>query len=142
MHGLKLGDEVLAPWAQDGFLYPAVLVELDGQSAHVAYLDGDEAEVDASTLRRGVIGPGLHVNVSWKGRRVYYNGVIRKRIAQAIYLDYEDGDHGWATLSQCRVRASVLEEVQPHLIACTWCGAAMDAGETVCPTCHAPRRMD
>ena len=36
MNAFQVGDEVMAPWMDDGFLYPAVLVALEGGTAHVA----------------------------------------------------------------------------------------------------------
>ena len=139
MEDIRLGDEVLAPWANDGFLYPAIVVQVQGQSAHVAYLDGDEADVPLASLRNGVFGPGLSVNVNWKGRRTYYNGIIRQRVGQAVFVDYEDGDRGWTTVGQCRVKVDVAQSIQPRLLACAYCGYAMDEGLAVCPGCAAPR---
>lgn len=136
----QVGDEVMAPWMDDGFLYPAVLVELDGARAHVAYLDGDEADVPAKALQQGALGPGLAVNVNWKGRRTYYEGVVRTRVHQALFVDYADGDRGWTTVAQCRVRARTLADRPPETRACAYCGAgvAVSAGE--CGTCGAPFR--
>jgi len=136
-----LGDEVLAPWGTDGFLYPAVVVEAHADKVHVAYLDGDEADVPHSSLRQGALGPGLRVNVNFKGQRKYFSGLIKKRINQAVFVVYEDGDQGWATMAQCRILASELAGMHPATMACTYCGSAMDLSAAACPTCGAPRRL-
>ena len=100
MGSYRLGEEVLAPWASDGFLYPAVLVEISDTSAHVAYLDGDESDVPTASLRAGCIGPGLPIQANWKGKGRYYNAVVDRRLGQALFLNYADGDRGWATIAQ------------------------------------------
>ena len=135
----RLGDEVLATWADDGFLYPAILVSISGGTAHVAYLDGDEADVPLASLRQGVFGPGLTVSVNWKGRRAYYNGVIRQRIGPAVYIEYEDGDRGWTTVAQCRVLIDVVQQIAPATVACVYCGAPVDENASLCSQCGAPR---
>ncbi len=135
----RIGDEVLAPWANDGFLYPAILVHEAGPTAHVAYLDGDEADVPVASLRQGVFGPGLRVSVNWKGRRAYYDGVIRQRVGAAVFVEYEDGDRGWTTVAQCRVRIDVVQQIAPALVACGFCGAAIDGSLARCPQCGGPR---
>jgi len=139
MGDFQIGDEIMAPWTNDGFLYPAILVAIDGEKGHVAYLDGDEADVWLAALRHGALGPGMQVNVNWKGQRRYYDGVIRQRIGQAVFVDYADGDRGWATVAQCRVRAEVVQVIQPQLMACSYCGSPMDVGAPACPTCGGPR---
>ncbi len=140
MSDFQLGDEVYAPWGEDGFWYPAVLVGFDGDSAHVAYLDGDENDVPVSSLRRGILSPGMTVNVNWKGQRKYYQATVRQRLAQAVLVDYQDGEHGWATVAQCRVLPSVLDAYQPESRNCTYCGAPMEGG-TTCRVCGTERRL-
>ena len=135
----RIGDEVLTIWGEDGFLYPAILVSQDGDNAHVAYLDGDEADVPLAKLNQGAFGPGLRVNVNWKGRRVYYWGKITQRIGVAVFLEYEDGTSGWATIAQCRAQSSLTENRKPEAVACTWCGTEMTTTTKRCGTCGAAR---
>jgi hypothetical protein len=137
----RLGDEVLAPWLNDGWYYPAVIVALGGPVVHVAYLDGDEGDVPIASLRRGVLGPGLRVQVNWKGRRSYYGGVIRQRVGMAVAMSYDDGSSEWATIVQCRVEANLLQTINPAVAACSYCGAPVQ-GATACPNCGAtPGRL-
>lgn len=139
MSGFVIGDEVLAPWLDDGFFYPATIVALDSASAHVAYFDGAEADVPLAGLRRGVIGVNANVSVNWKGKGLYYKGVIQKRVGAAVYLFYEDGTYGWATLAQVRILGTVLSGIDVGLAACGYCGNAMYATALQCDTCGAPR---
>ena len=140
MGDFQIGDEIMAPWTNDGFLYPAILVAIDGEKGHVAYLDGDEADVWLAALRHGALGPGMQVNVNWKGQRRYYEGVVRKRVQQALFVDYADGDRGWTTVAQCRVRAALLADAPLALRACAYCGASIAVDSAKCPECGAPYR--
>jgi hypothetical protein len=139
MADVKVGDEVLAPWMNDGFVYPAVMVEVRGASAHVAYLDGDEGDVPLQTLRRSVFGGGMAVQVNWKGKGQYFNGVIQKRIGSALYLHYEDGDKGWTTLGQCRVAEQALAAISEEQAACSYCGAPVHTSAPQCNYCGTHR---
>ena len=106
MAAYEPGDLVLATWADDGFLYPAVIVDTDEDSAQVAYLDGDEGNVPLDEIFRGEFAPGMAVSVNFKGGGLYYTGRILSRIGMAVEIDYEDGDYGWATIAQCRIDRS------------------------------------
>ena len=140
MNQFELGDEVLAPWANDGFLYPAVLVALSPTQVHVAFLDGDEAHVDLSAIRQGVFGPGIEVQVNWKGRGKYYAGSVQKRCGQAVFIHYQDGSKEWTTTAQCRVRTEVALGIDQHTRACAYCGRIMATKDATCKSCGAPRR--
>jgi hypothetical protein len=139
MSDFRVGDEVLAPWANDGFFYPATLVRLQGTTAHVAYFDGAETDVPLASLRRGVLGVGANVSVNWRGKGTYYRGGIAERIGPALFLHYEDGTQGWASIAQCRIRVEVLATIDVQFAACGYCGNAMRATDINCPTCGAPR---
>jgi len=98
------GDEVLAPWADDGYMYPAIIAEVHDSRVHVAYLDGDEGDVDTSSLLRGFeLSVGQTVSVNWKGGGEYFDGIVRRRAGNAFFFDYEDGDKGWASIAQVRI---------------------------------------
>lgn len=106
MAGKDPGDLVWTTWGTDGFLYPAIVVRLEGPTAHVAYLDGDEGDVPVSGLFVTEIPVGQRVNMNWKGQRTYYNGQVVAKIGMAIDVAYDDGDRGWGTIAQCRVQTS------------------------------------
>jgi len=138
-----VGEEVLAPWLDDGFYYPAIVVGLPSAEGlvHLAYLDGDEGDAPTSTVRRGVFGPGVHISVNWKGKGAYYGGEVVKRVGGAVQMAYDDGDAGWATLSQCRIRADLLRGMADTMVACTFCGAALTDKDPSCMSCGAPRTL-
>jgi hypothetical protein len=140
MSDFHVGDEVLAMWQNDGFVDPAVVVAVDGPNAHVAYLDGSEATLPFGALRHGTLGPGLALQANWRGGGSYYEGTITQRIGMAVYVVYADGDRGWSTLGQCRVRAEVLATIPPTTAACTYCGSPVQYGAVECGRCGAPIR--
>jgi hypothetical protein len=109
-----VGDEVMAPWADDGYLYPAIIVSVADaiaqgevvQQLHVAYLDGDEGDVAANSVLRGAeLSIGASVSVNWKGKGTYFEGVVKQRVGRAYFVHYEDGDKGWTTIAQVRMEA-------------------------------------
>jgi hypothetical protein len=135
----RIGDEVLAPWLDDGFLYPAVLVALEGDQAHVAYLDGDEADVAATSLQQSAFSPGVRLQVNWKGRKTYFWGTIERRVGMAIFMNYEDGSKEWATISLCRVPAALATSRPATEVSCNFCGEKISTTVKNCPNCGGPR---
>jgi hypothetical protein len=133
----RVGDEVLAPWMNDGFLYPGVVVKRAGATAHVAYLDGDEADVPVEQLRVGAFGPGLKIQVDWKGGGKYYGGMIVGRIGQALQMDYDDGSHEWTSVGKCRLPITLAGMLAGRPAVCTYCGHPIDPGAGRCGTCGA-----
>lgn len=140
MSDFRIGDEVLATWQDDGFLYPAIVVAVDAATAHVAYLDGSEATLPLTALRHGTLGPGLRLQANWRGGGSYFEGTITQRIGLAVYIAYADGDRGWSTLGQCRVSTEVLATIPTTTTACTYCGAALQATTPMCDRCGGPIR--
>lgn len=101
---LAPGDDVLSPWLGDPFLYPAVLVSVNGPTAHVAYWEGDVADVLLSEIRPVSYQPGERVSANWKNKGTYYFGVILQRLGGAVQIRYEaDGVIEWTTWAKCRM---------------------------------------
>ena len=103
---VELGDLVFATWVDDGFLYPCVIVSVEDEFVHVAYLDGDEGDVSRREIYRGEFSPGLAVSINFKGKGLYYPGRILSSVGMAIEIQYDDGEYGWASIAQCRVPAA------------------------------------
>lgn len=98
------GSDVLAPWAGEPNLYPAVVVEVNGPSALVAYWEGDAAVVPMSHLRAASFQPGERVAVNWKNQGQYWPAVIVARLGGAVQVRYDsDGSMDWTTWAKCRV---------------------------------------
>lgn len=135
----RVGDEILAPWHGDGFLYPGIVVGLADDQADVAFLDGGRARVSISSLRRAGFGPGLAVQARWRGQELFYGGVVTRRMGPAVHVAFDDGDADWITIGQCRVRAAVIDHLPADERSCTFCGTAMPADAPRCAGCGAPR---
>ncbi|MFO0685419.1 MAG: tudor domain-containing protein [Sandaracinus sp.] len=101
------GSDVLAPWLNDPNLYPAVVVSVDaGGIAHVAYWEGDVANIPVGQLRPAHYQPGDPVEANWKNRGQYWPGIILARIGGAVQIQYaSDGTIEWTTFAKCRVKA-------------------------------------
>ena len=41
---MEIGSEIFATWANDGFLYPGLVVATNGEIVHIAFLDGDYSD--------------------------------------------------------------------------------------------------
>ncbi|MCA9571232.1 MAG: hypothetical protein KC656_25510 [Myxococcales bacterium] len=98
------GMDVLAPWAGEPCAYPAVVVQLHGDTALVAYWEGDAAMVPVTSLRPATYAPGERVQVNWKNQGQYWPAVIIGRVGGAVQVQYEsDGSTDWTTWAKCRV---------------------------------------
>jgi hypothetical protein len=108
MRKLNPGDLAFATWMDDGFIYPCVVVNIEDELVHVAYLDGDETNIPMDQIYETDIKPGMNVSVNFKGRGNYYAGRVLSCIGMAVEIQYEDGDYGWTSIAQCRVSLSHL----------------------------------
>ena len=46
---------------------------------------------------------GTSVEANWLMGGVYYTGSIAERIGDAIFIEYDDGDREWTTISAVRM---------------------------------------
>lgn len=98
------GADVWAPWLDDGFLYPAVVVASKGAKTQVAYWDGDIAMVETRGLRPFELRVGDRVSVNWRNQGGYWDGAVTARHGGAIQVEYEDdGSIEWTTWAKCRI---------------------------------------
>ena len=100
------GSDVLAPWLNEPNFYPAVVIGVDAAGiAHVAYWEGDIANVPVATLRPATYAVGERVEANWKNKGQYWPGVILQRIGAAVQIQYDsDGTIEWTTFAKCRVK--------------------------------------
>jgi hypothetical protein len=73
---------------------------------HVAYWDGDEGDVLRREIYSGEFTPGLAVSINFRAKGLYYPGRILSCVGMALEIQYDDGDHGWVSIAQCRIPAS------------------------------------
>jgi hypothetical protein len=99
---LQLGSDVLAPW-DAGWLYPAVIVERDGDEAIVAFWEGETARVAIAKLLPVDYKEGDRVFANWKNQNNYEEGVIRRRVGGGVQIALRNGNMVWTTWAKCRV---------------------------------------
>lgn len=105
----NVGDRVLAEWPQEGqWWYPGVIVSSAGSAMEVQYDDGDRATLTEAQVKPLDIRVGARVYCRWKGGGQYYPGVISSQNANAISVDYDDGDKENTTISMVRINVKDL----------------------------------
>ncbi|MBK6575718.1 MAG: hypothetical protein IPG17_05910 [Sandaracinaceae bacterium] len=99
------GSDVFAPWGDDPWLYPAVVLGVDPktQVAFVVYWEGNTAGVHDNTLRPMNLAPGMRVTANVLNDNVYLPGVVQARYGGAVNLATDDGRSLWCTWAKCRV---------------------------------------
>jgi hypothetical protein len=96
------GDRVLAQWDADGLWYPARITAVEGRAIHVAFDDGDVAEVGALQVREVDWRVGTRLECNWHNQGRYYGGVVTFLEGERIDFRYDDGDRETMTIGRCR----------------------------------------
>jgi hypothetical protein len=99
----KIGDRVLANWSHDEYWYPAFIRVVDGDHIQVHFDDGDKQTTTADRLMPLDIEVGDRVHCRWNGGSAYYAGRVARKEDEQIFVEYEDGDEEWTTISCLRV---------------------------------------
>lgn len=99
------GSDVYAPWGDDPWMYPAVVLGVDPatEQAFVIYWEGNTAGVHDDTLRPMDLGPGTRVTANFLNDGVYAPGIVVGRYGGAVNLQLDDGRSVWTTWAKCRV---------------------------------------
>lgn len=97
------GGRILGQWG-DGFWYPGSITARNGALAHVAFDDGDQADLPPSRIRPLEWSVGSRVQCNWKSHGRYYQGTITRSSGQAIHVSYDDGDQEDTYIGKCRSR--------------------------------------
>lgn len=96
-------DRVLANWSHDTYWYPATIRDIDGERTYVRFDDGDKEWTTCDNLTKLDIEPGDKVFCRWKGGQYYFPGRVGRMDGEKIYVEYDDGDKEWTTISYIRV---------------------------------------
>ncbi len=105
----NIGDRVLAIWPQEvGLLYPGVVVTSSGNAMEVQFDDGGRATLTPDQIKPLNIRVGQRIQCRWKGGPQYFPGVISSQNANAIGIDYDDGDKESTSVSLIRIQLSEL----------------------------------
>ena len=93
------GDSVLAYWRPTGSYHAGTVINSDGGRYHVVFEDGDQA----NDLSDGDIKPfdlkvGQKVFAKWTDGS-FYPGTIANITGRAFFINFDDGDKGWTSMS-------------------------------------------
>ena len=96
-------DWVFAYFSEDGYWYPAEIVEVDGDSYKVCYDDGSEEWLDADSLEDYDASPGEEgAEAWWDEDECFYEVTILEVNDEQVKVEYEDGVTEWTDLSYLR----------------------------------------
>jgi hypothetical protein len=98
----QVGARVFAPWGR-GWLYPATVGEVQGESLYLCYDDGDHGWVPAAQVRPLDVTEGSRVYCRWQGGDTYYPGTVTTRQGDQLHIHYDDGDRDWSPIGMIRV---------------------------------------
>ncbi len=102
----KIGESVFAFYQSGEAYFAATVVEEDVGSKgvyRVVFDDGDVGLVAAVQMRPLEIKEGLKVLARWKDKK-YYAGTVAKIVGRAVYVHYDDGEKGWASIATIAVK--------------------------------------
>jgi hypothetical protein len=103
-HAVKEGDSVLAYWAKVEHHFVGTAVQADGKAGWlVVFEDGDSAVIPTAQIRPNDIKVGTKVKARWKDGK-FYSGTVGKIVGRALFINYDDGDTGWAPWSWIAVK--------------------------------------
>ena len=95
------GDRVLGLW-EDGFWYPATVVNVDGGVLTLSFDDGDVVTIDSERVEALDWQAGVKVECRWPLNGKNYPGVLVKRDGENVRIVYDDGDKADLHIGKCR----------------------------------------
>ncbi|OQA30859.1 MAG: Caspase domain protein [Betaproteobacteria bacterium ADurb.Bin341] len=98
---IETGARILGQWG-DGRWYPATISSQNGDFFHVAFDDGDQANLPRTRIRGIDWKLGTRVQCNWKGRGRYYTGTITVKEGNFVHISYDDGDQEDTSIGRCR----------------------------------------
>ena len=99
---VDVGDTVLAYWKPAEVYFVGTVVEEKEGGFLIVFEDGDAGVVEKAKVRAYDIEVGTVVYVRWEDGK-FYPGKVAKTVGRALYVNYDDGDKGWAPLSAIAV---------------------------------------
>lgn len=102
---------MFARWT-NGLYYKGIIDSETADSFHILYDDSDtinHTKTDSKAIVMDVAPPKWAVSVGteviawWPNRVIYYPGRVGIIEPDRYYIEYDDGDKGWARLDQIRV---------------------------------------
>ena len=110
---VRRGEQVTAPWSRSGRMYPGVVSEVHGKLARIDFDDGDRGWALCSETRgqppigTGPVVVGSRVMAPWSAQGRMYPGRVTELYGKLANIDFDDGDQGWADVTQLNPRGIV-----------------------------------
>jgi hypothetical protein len=107
-----VGSKVNAPWSRTQKKFPGTVTEVYGKLALIDFDDGDQgwalcANVDVTALGGAAAGAaatelvlGANVRAPWSRAGRLYAGRVSQLYGKLALIDFDDGDQGWADVTQ------------------------------------------
>lgn len=96
------GTAVWAELRSTGFYFLGVVVEREEARHRVIFADGAAEWVEAAALRPDSLGEDARVQVRPDYEGSFSEGVVARRLGDAVYVRFAGGDEEWASLAQVR----------------------------------------
>lgn len=118
----QAGTRVFAYWQENGYWYPATVLNETEQGIEIRYDDdGSERTLPPGQVVDIALDVGSVVEGNWLGGGVYYEGLIGAINGENITINYADGDVEQTTLNMVRIEAYYVEGyVLGQLVFARW----------------------
>lgn len=104
-----VGTRGLANFQRQGYAYAAVVTGTFGDdTVNVVYADGDNERVPPSELYPDTITEGTRVEARVRSWPRFHPGRVARRIAHAVFIEFDDGDRLWTSVGLVRVPVGQL----------------------------------
>jgi hypothetical protein len=99
------GTDVLAPWGEDPYLYPAIVLGVDPhtQIAFVVYWNGQTAGVHDHQLRPLELRLGMQLESDLLGNNDYIPCMLLRSCGGALCMRNPNGHEVWSSFAKTRV---------------------------------------
>ncbi len=95
----NIGDTVFGYWKSTGSYHVGTVVNNDGGRYHVVFEDGDQVnDLSDGDLQPFNLQVGMKVFAKWSNAS-FYPGTIANITGRAFFINFEDGDKGWTSMS-------------------------------------------
>ncbi len=103
-HNWRPGAKVLAYFDEDGYWYPAQIIQLSRGNFRIRYLiDNEEETVDESYLSDLQVEVDDAVECFYEPEDEYYSAVVRQVKGERVEVEYDDdGEREWTDIAHLR----------------------------------------
>ncbi len=99
----QVDDGVFAYWEDDGYWYPATIIEIDGDEITIEYDSGEEEITNGDYLIDLYVEVGDEVESLWEKDDKYYAATVLEVRDEDVLVKYEDGSTEWSNYERLRL---------------------------------------